>query len=62
MKTLTVAGGDLYRIALDELGDATQWTRIATLNGLIDPVLTGIVTLKIPEINPDAGGGVYGSP
>lgn len=62
MKTITVAGGNLYRIALDQLGDATQWSRIAELNGLIDPVLTGIVTLLIPDTDPNAGGGVYGSP
>ena len=62
MKTITVAGGDLYRVALDQLGDATQWSRIAEANGLIDPVLTGIVTLQIPDTDPNAGGGVYGTP
>ena len=62
MKSLTVAGGNLYQIALAQLGDATQWSRIAELNGLIDPMLTGIVTLQIPDTDPDAGGGVYGAP
>jgi nucleoid-associated protein YgaU len=62
MKNLTVAGGNLYEIALDQLGDATQWTRIAELNGLIDPVLNGIITLQIPDTDPDAGGGIYGNP
>lgn len=62
MKTITVAGGDLYQIALRELNDATQWTRIAELNGLIDPVIVGIATLKIPAIDANAGGGVYGNP
>ena len=60
MKTITVGGGNLYRIALEQLGDAAQWDRIAEANGLIDPVLTGIVTLKIPDADPSAGGGVYG--
>ncbi|CAH2603220.1 conserved protein of unknown function [Rhodovastum atsumiense] len=47
-KTITVAGGNLFRIAAEELGDATQWDRIARLNGLWDPMLTGVVTLRIP--------------
>ena len=59
-KTITVAGGNLYQIALEQLNDATQWSRIAEANGLIDPVLTGIVTLAIPPVDPNAGGGVYG--
>jgi nucleoid-associated protein YgaU len=59
MKTVTVAGGNLYALALQHLGDATQWNRIAQANGLIDPVLTGIVTLEIPSADPSAGGGVF---
>jgi hypothetical protein len=59
MKTITVGGGNLFQVALQELGDATQWNRIAQLNGLIDPVITGIVTLQIPDIDPNAGGGIY---
>ncbi len=59
MKTITTGGGNLFQIALQELGDATQWNRIAELNDLIDPFLTGIVTLKIPKLDPNAGGGVY---
>ena len=60
MKTITVGGGNLYRIALEQLNDATQWNRIAEANGLIDPVITGVVTLQIPDIDANAGGGVYG--
>ncbi len=63
MKTLTVAGGNLFRIAAEQLGDATQWLRIAQLNNLIDPMLTGalsngVVTLRIPNHAPQAGGGI----
>ena len=58
MRTITVAGGDLYRLALQDLGDATQWNRIAQANGLADPVLTGLVTLRIPPADATAGGGV----
>lgn len=58
MRTLTTAGGNLFRIAADTLGDATQWIRIAQLNTLTDPQLSGIVTLLIPETDPSAGGGI----
>ena len=56
--TITVAGGDLFHIAAQKLGDATQWIRIAQLNGLSDPLVTGVTTLKLPTPNPAAGGGV----
>ena len=58
MQTIQVAGGNLYRIAMNYLGDATQWIRIAQLNGISDPVLTGTVALVIPNVDPNAGGGV----
>ena len=58
MKTITTAGGNLFKIAAEELGDATQWIRIAQLNGLSDPMLSGVVTLLIPDLNPEAGGGI----
>lgn len=58
MKRLTVAGGNLFRIAAEQLGDATQWIRIAQLNGLTDPILTGVITLRIPNADPNAGGGI----
>ncbi len=58
MKVVTVAGGDLFRLALTQLGDATQWNRIAKLNGLSDPVLAGLITLKLPAVDAKAGGGI----
>ena len=58
MRTITVVGGSLFRIAADELGDATQWIRIAQLNRISDPVLCGLVTLMLPDPNPNAGGGI----
>ena len=48
MRTITVAGGDLYRIALEQFGDATAWVAIARANGLTDPTLRGVVKLSIP--------------
>jgi len=58
MQTVQVAGGNLYRVAAQYLGDATQWVRIAQLNNLSDPMLSGGVTLLIPAVDPSAGGGV----
>ena len=58
MRTITVTGGNLYRVAAQELGDATQWVRIAALNSLSDPVLSGVVTLTLPDVDPNATGGV----
>jgi hypothetical protein len=58
MRTIMVAGGDLFRIAAQELGDATQWIRIAQLNQISDPMLEGVVMLMIPDVDPNAGGGI----
>ena len=58
MQTIQVAGGDLFRIAMTYLGDATQWVRIAQLNHLSDPVISGVLTLRLPDRNPQAGGGI----
>lgn len=58
MKVVNVAGDNLFRIAAVELGDATQWIRIAELNQITDPILTGVTTLLIPDLNLNAGGGI----
>jgi hypothetical protein len=58
MRTILQSGGTLFHVAAAELGDATQWLRIARLNGLSDPVLQGVVALKLPPRDPQAGGGI----
>jgi nucleoid-associated protein YgaU len=58
VKTIIVAGGNLFRIAGEQLGDATQWIRIAELNNISDPMLAGVTTLLIPDIDRSAGGGI----
>ena len=58
MKSVTVAGDNLFRIAASYLGDATQWIRIAELNKISDPMLTGLTTLLIPDTDPESGGGI----
>ena len=58
MKLVVVTGGNLFRVAAEELGDATQWIRLAQLNKISDPMLNGIVSLLIPPVNPTSGGGI----
>ncbi len=55
MREITVAGGNLFQIAADYLLDPTQWTAIALLNGLQDPMITGMVQLQIPDMSDDRG-------
>lgn len=58
MQTVTVAGGNLFQLASQYLGDATQWIRIAQLNGLSDPMLPGLATVLVPDVDAGAGGGI----
>lgn len=58
MKSIIVAGGNLFQIAATELADATQWICIAQLNNISDPMLIGVVTLVVPDIDRAAGGGI----
>lgn len=61
-KTVTVAGGNLFALAAKYLGDATQWDRIAALNGLTDFLLIGVNSVKIPPFNKSGGtGGILGT-
>jgi hypothetical protein len=57
-QTITIAGGNLFKLAAKYLQDATQWSRIAQANDLSDPVINGLTTLVIPPIDPTAGGGI----
>lgn len=58
MQSITTTGGNLFALAAQYLGDATQWIRIAQLNRLKDPMLTGVVTLQLPQADANAGGGI----
>lgn len=55
---VVMAGGNLYQVAASAYGDASQWTGIARANGLADPQLTGINTIKIPAL-PEGAAGVF---
>jgi hypothetical protein len=54
MRTVTVVGGDLYRLALQHLGDATQWDRIVRLNRPTAPA--PVAFYDIAGASWDAGG------
>jgi nucleoid-associated protein YgaU len=54
---ITVSSGNLFQIAAEFLNDATQWSRIAAINGLSDPVISGQITLTLPPPNPSGGNG-----
>ena len=58
MRIITTAGGTLFHIAANELGDATQWIRIAQQNNISDPQLRGVLSLILPDVDPNAGGGI----
>lgn len=66
VRTVTVAGANLMKLAQQYLGDATQWNRIAALNQDVltdrcDPMIADVVTLRIPPYDPKAGnGGILG--
>lgn len=53
---VTLAGGDLYRMARDAYGDAAEWATIARVNGLTDPVIEGVTTLLVPPLSGDTQG------
>lgn len=63
MQDLIVSAADisLFHVAARELGDASQWWRIAQVNGMTDPDLGRIsqtVVLKIPSVERDLTSGL----
>lgn len=56
-RVVSVAGETLFAIAARELGDATQWDRIARLNGLVDPFIDEGVEIRLPPVDATAGNG-----
>ena len=51
-QTVRVSGTNLFQLAMQQFGDALQWTAIAQLNGLIDPWIVGQAALLIPPVLP----------
>jgi hypothetical protein len=63
MASVTVSAADvsLYHVAAAQLGDATQWWRIAQANDMTDPDLAWLsapVTLQIPMANATLTSGI----
>jgi nucleoid-associated protein YgaU len=58
MQTITVVSTTLFQIACQYYGDATQWDRIAALNNIDDPWLSGLTTLTLPSTETVTGGAV----
>lgn len=55
-RIVRVSNTTLFAVAARELGDPTQWYRIAQLNSLVDPWITGLTELKIPQPGVSNGG------
>jgi hypothetical protein len=62
--SLYVASANLFALAAQYLGDATQWYRIAQLNGFTDFLVSGLTTpILIPPADANASnGGLLGLP
>jgi hypothetical protein len=58
MQTVTVSQTTCEALAVQYLGDASQFVRIMSQNNLIDPDITDLVTLTIPDVDPTQTGGV----
>ena len=56
VRKVWASGVTLFDVAAAELGDATQWYRVAQMNGITDPWIVGPVELKIPETGASNGG------
>jgi hypothetical protein len=57
-RKVSQAGGNLWRLAAQNLGDATQANRLAGGNNLLDPFLTGVVTVTLSPVDLAATGGL----
>ena len=62
-RLVRVSGTTLFQVAADYLNDATQWYRIAQLNGLSDPWISDVTVLQLPSQLPTTArgnGGILG--
>lgn len=57
-RKVSTAGGNLWRLAAQTLGDATQANRLAGANNLLDPYLTGVVTVTLSPVDLAETGGL----
>lgn len=47
--SVTTGNTSLQRLSADQYGDQSQWTKVAAVNNLTDPNITGIQTVKFPQ-------------
>lgn len=47
---VVVAGADLFKMAEQAYGDATEWSTIAKANNLTDPLVSGVQTILVPPV------------
>lgn len=52
VKTFSGADVSLFHVAAREYGNPLAWFRIASANGLVDPMITGSVDLIVPNADP----------
>lgn len=52
VRLIPTAGGSLFALSAQHLGRGEQWTRIAELNGIEDPWLSEVRTLRVPFRSP----------
>jgi len=55
-RVITLAGGDLYRLAVEAYGDVNEWPTLARANGRTEPILTGVQQILVPPRGTGAGG------
>ena len=60
-RQIWVSGINLFIVAAQYLNDATQWYRIAQLNGLTDPWIGAATLIKIPSPSQFSNGGILGA-
>lgn len=60
--SVNMSSANLFQLAAQYLGDATQWNRIAQLNGFSDFIVAGLTApILIPPYDANAGnGGILG--
>ena len=52
-QVISVTNSNLFAIAAQQYGDATQWTVIAEANGLTDPMIEATITITLPIETPN---------
>jgi hypothetical protein len=57
-QVIMIATGNLFQLAAQYYGDATQWALIANANNIVDPFITSLTSLVIPPLNNVSTGGL----